>query len=101
MHLDEEVKVNGPAADEVFLFLKAEAPCQIKWNFGAYFVVDGAGTVESFAGVHPRDPTARLDAPWPDARRHVAIRDAAVPPLCGAAADFARRRASPPGACGV
>ena len=62
MHLMKKVKVNGPAADEVFLFLKAEAPCQIKWNFGAYFVVDGGGTVESFAGVHPRDLTARLDA---------------------------------------
>ena len=57
-----QVKVNGPGADEVFLFLKDQAPCQIKWNFGAYFVVDGAGTVESFAGVHPRDLTARLDA---------------------------------------
>ena len=32
MHLMKKVKVNGPAADEVFLFLKAEAPCQIKWN---------------------------------------------------------------------
>mmetsp|Transcript_19942 Transcript_19942/g.51840 ORF Transcript_19942/g.51840 Transcript_19942/m.51840 type:complete len:113 (-) Transcript_19942:14-352(-) len=62
MHLMKKVKVNGPDADEVFLYLKAEAPCQIKWNFGAYFVVDGAGTVESFAGVHPRDLTARLDA---------------------------------------
>ena len=62
MHLMKKVKVNGPDADAVFLFLKQEAPCQIKWNFGAYFVVDGAGTVESFAGVHPRDLTARLDA---------------------------------------
>ena len=62
MHLMKKVKVNGPDADAVFLFLKQEAPCQIKWNFGAYFVVDVAGTVESFAGVHPRDLTARLDA---------------------------------------
>ena len=29
---------------------------------GRVLVVDGGGTVESFAGVHPRDLTARLDA---------------------------------------
>ena len=61
-HLMKKVKVNGPQADEVFLFLKDKAPCSIKWNFGAYFIIDGNGAVEAHAGAHPRDLTSRLDA---------------------------------------
>ena len=80
MHLMKKVKVNGPDADEVFLYLKAEAPCQIKWNFGAYFVVDGAGT-QACALTWAEGCG---DAPPPDGR----TADATVAELCAESCTF-------------
>ena len=98
MHLMKKVKVNGPDADAVFLFLKQEAPCQIKWNFGAYFVVDGAGTVDRSPACTPATSQRGSTGLWP--RRRLLTSSSVTPRsllLCGAAADSARRRRAPPG----
>lgn len=61
-----KVSVNGSDVDPVFAYLKREAPCSIKWNFGAYFLVSRDGKVESHEGVNPaalKDRIAELLGP--------------------------------------
>eukprot|EP00979_Chaetoceros_neogracilis_P018405 scaffold10583_cov290-Chaetoceros_neogracile.AAC.24 len=51
-----KIDVNGPAAHQVYKFLKKEAgPASISWNFSTYFVVSPAGVVRSYSGVEPMD----------------------------------------------
>ena len=61
--LMDKVDVNGRHAHPVFLFLKQSCEgVQIRWNFGAYFLVSRDGSVEGVSRTSPAALTDRVEA---------------------------------------
>ncbi|KAF8059987.1 GPX7 [Scenedesmus sp. PABB004] len=59
--LMEKVDVNGPRTHPVWQFLKAEtAPEEVRWNFGAKFLIAKDGTVVERNGDNPRASEAKI-----------------------------------------
>uniref|UniRef100_A0A6V0EE78 Glutathione peroxidase n=1 Tax=Zooxanthella nutricula TaxID=1333877 RepID=A0A6V0EE78_9DINO len=62
--LMDKVDVNGPGASDVFTFLKAASSAaeDVKWNFGAYWLVGKGGAVERLPGLKqgPKEHAGRV-----------------------------------------